>query len=66
MLDAPCSGSGTLSSKNPGLEKTFTKQLIDKSKKAQIKLLKKAIDVLKPGKEWYILLVLFYKKKMKI
>ena len=26
-------------------------QLIDKSKKAQIKLLKKAIDVLKPGKE---------------
>ena len=51
LLDAPCSGSGTLSSKNPGLEKTFTKQLIDKSKKAQIKLLKKAIDVLKPGKE---------------
>ena len=32
LLDAPCSGSGTLNVENPNLEKTFTKELIEKCK----------------------------------
>lgn len=51
LLDAPCSGSGTLNVKDPKLEKTFTMSLVNKCKNAQIQLLKKAIKVLKPGKE---------------
>ena len=51
LLDAPCSGSGTLNVENPNLEKTFTKELIEKSVKVQTALLKKAINLLKPGKE---------------
>lgn len=54
LLDAPCSGSGTLivDDVNVGtIEKRFTEKLIDKSISAQIALLKKAIKLLKPGKE---------------
>lgn len=51
LLDAPCSGSGTLDIENPNLEKTFTKKLIEKSVKAQTTLLRKALKLLKPGKE---------------
>ena len=51
LLDAPCSGSGTLNIKDKKLEKTFTEQLIKKSIKSQNELLKKAIKVLKKGKE---------------
>ena len=51
LLDAPCSGSGTISIYNRNLEKTFTNRLIEKSVKAQSTLLNKAIEVLKPGKE---------------
>lgn len=51
LLDAPCSGSGTLNVSDPKLEKTFTMHLINKCKNAQLQLLKKAIKVLKPGKE---------------
>lgn len=51
LLDAPCSGSGTLNANDPKLEKTFTMNLINKCKNAQLQLLKKAIKVLKPGKE---------------
>ena len=51
LLDAPCSGSGTLDTKNPNLEKIFTPKLIKKSTAAQMALLKKAITILKPGKE---------------
>ncbi len=51
LLDAPCSGSGTLNVNDPKLEKTFTMQLINKCKSAQLQLLKKAIKALKPGKE---------------
>lgn len=51
LLDAPCSGSGTLNVNDPKLEKTFTMNLINKCKNAQLQLLKKAIKVLKPGKE---------------
>ena len=51
LLDAPCSGSGTLNVEDSKLQKVFTKDLIDKSTKVQLALLKKAIKILKPGKE---------------
>lgn len=51
LLDAPCSGSGTLDLSNPDTFKYFTMKLIDKSKKAQLALLRKALKILKPGKE---------------
>ena len=51
LLDAPCSGSGTLNTKNENLEKYFTKELIQRSEKTQSELLQKAINVLKPGNE---------------
>lgn len=51
LLDAPCSGSGTLSETNKKIEKNFTMKLIQKSVEAQTVLLKKAIRLLKPGKE---------------
>ncbi len=51
LLDAPCSGSGTLYSEDAKIEKTFTPKLIQKSVKTQTQLLKKAINILKPGKE---------------
>lgn len=51
LLDAPCSGSGTLDANNTKTEKIFTPKLIEKSVKAQIPLLTKALKILKPGKE---------------
>jgi len=51
LLDAPCSGSGTLNLKDEKLEKIFTEDLINRSVKTQLELLKKAITVLKPGHE---------------
>ena len=51
LLDAPCSGSGTLNNNDNKIEKTFTPKLIQKSSKAQAQLLKKAINILKQGKE---------------
>lgn len=47
LLDAPCSGSGT---SNVYSEK-FSKELIDRSAKTQEILLRKALQILKPGKE---------------
>lgn len=51
LLDAPCSGSGTL---DFGFEKTFqyfSEKLVEKSSKTQLTLLRKAMKILKPGKE---------------
>ncbi|MBP3255994.1 MAG: RsmB/NOP family class I SAM-dependent RNA methyltransferase [Clostridia bacterium] len=50
LLDAPCSGSGTLNVKED-VSKYFSIKLIEKSSKAQLALLKKAINILKPGHE---------------
>lgn len=50
LLDAPCSGSGTLNI-NQNIEKIFTKELVERSTKIQEELLKKAIKILKTGKE---------------
>ena len=49
LLDAPCSGSGTVYADDPDLEKTLTPALIGKCKKTQLALLKKAIGLLKKG-----------------
>lgn len=51
LLDAPCSGSGTISLKNENLQKVFTEKLIHKSAEVQLALLRKAIKLLKPGGE---------------
>lgn len=51
LLDAPCSGSGTLNINDKNLEKYFTEKLIEKSTKSQYSLLKKAIKILKKGQE---------------
>lgn len=47
LLDAPCSGSGTMSI----FDKNFNKELIERSSKIQEELLRKALKILKPGKE---------------
>ncbi len=44
LLDSPCSGSGT----ENVYDKKFTKELIERSTKTQIELLKKGINILKP------------------
>lgn len=51
LLDAPCSGSGTLNINDENIFKYFTPKLIEKSAKTQLMLLKKALKILKPGKE---------------
>lgn len=51
LLDAPCSGSGTLAVGEHGITSKFTKELITRSAKTQEELLKKAIKLLKPGHE---------------
>jgi len=47
LLDAPCSGSGTMSV----FDANFNKELIDRSSKTQEELLRKALEILKPGGE---------------
>ena len=51
LLDSPCSGSGTLNVNDINLKKIFTTKLIEKSISSQISLLRKALKILKPGKE---------------
>lgn len=51
LLDAPCSGSGTINIFDEKLNKYFSKELVDRSIKTQKELLQKAIKVLKKGGE---------------
>ena len=51
LLDAPCSGSGTINLNNEKDMKFFSEELINRSVKIQFELLKKAIQILKPGHE---------------
>ena len=45
LLDAPCSGSGTMSI----FDKSYNKELVDRSQKTQEELLTKALKILKNG-----------------
>ncbi|MBE6473777.1 MAG: RsmB/NOP family class I SAM-dependent RNA methyltransferase [Coriobacteriaceae bacterium] len=49
LLDAPCSGSGTLTVGDPRVAKRFTPALVAKSQKAQAALFDKALTLVKPG-----------------
>ena len=49
LLDAPCSGSGTIYLEDPKLAKRFNPGLLAKCRKQQAKLLSKALQVVKPG-----------------
>lgn len=49
LLDAPCSGSGTIDFNNEKDMKNFSLLLVKNSSNIQKKLIKKAIEILKPG-----------------
>lgn len=51
LLDAPCSGSGTIIMSNANIDSYFNETLLNKSIKTQNELLNKAIKILKPGHE---------------
>lgn len=51
LLDAPCSGSGTIRENEVGTYRNFLEKLVEKSTKSQLTLLKKALKILKPGHE---------------
>lgn len=49
LLDAPCSGSGTINLNNTNELDKFSLKLVINSSKIQKELLKKALEILKPG-----------------
>ena len=49
LIDAPCSGSGTLDVRSKGMQERFTEKLVAKSQKAQAALLQKGLELLRPG-----------------
>ncbi len=51
LLDAPCSGSGTLDFNNEKMLKSFNKELVERSIKVQKELLNKALRHIKVGSE---------------
>jgi len=50
LLDAPCSGSGTLLADEPAGLRAFSEKLVRNSAATQLQLLKKALTLLKPGR----------------
>ena len=51
LLDAPCSGSGTIELENEKTYNGFTEKLLEKTTQSQLTLLKEALKILKSGHE---------------
>lgn len=51
LLDAPCSGSGTICTENEKTYMNFSEKLVAKSTKSQLELLRKALKILKTESE---------------
>ena len=51
LLDAPCSGSGTLLTDDPASCRAFSEKLARNSAATQLQMLRKALSLLKPGGE---------------
>lgn len=51
LLDAPCSGSGTVDVNNKSSYISFSQRLVEKCSKTQYQMLKNAIELLKPGQQ---------------
>ena len=51
LLDAPCSGSGTIELENEKTYNGFTEKLLEKTTQSQLTLLKEALKILKTGHE---------------
>ncbi|MGN1134068.1 MAG: RsmB/NOP family class I SAM-dependent RNA methyltransferase, partial [Oscillospiraceae bacterium] len=51
LLDAPCSGSGTICLFDEKLDKRISAELVERSAKTQQAMLNKAVKLLKPGHE---------------
>lgn len=51
LLDAPCSGSGTINLDDKNFNKFFTQDLVNRSVKVQQELLKKALKIVRAGSE---------------
>lgn len=51
LLDAPCSGSGTINLNDKKIGNLFTEELIKRSVRVQEELITKALKLLKPGQE---------------
>lgn len=49
LLDAPCSGSGTLYAGDAKMPRRFTEELLRKSQKSQRALIRKGLSLLRPG-----------------
>ncbi|MBR1606781.1 MAG: RsmB/NOP family class I SAM-dependent RNA methyltransferase [Clostridia bacterium] len=49
LLDAPCSGSGTMLASDPRTTRAFSEKLVRNSAATQLQLLKKALTLLKSG-----------------
>lgn len=49
LVDAPCTGSGTVRAGDPRAGQRITAKLLDKTRRQQAALLDRALDVLKPG-----------------
>lgn len=64
LLDAPCSGSGTIDLNKDNIEKYFTEELLERSIKTQKELLRKGIKLLKKRRRTCIF-NMFYTKRRK-
>jgi len=51
LLDAPCSGSGTILLSNEKSRSSFSKELLERSQKTQLELIRKAVSLLKKDHE---------------